>query len=369
MDADALKQLKAKGRYRTLNLPHGIDLASNDYLGLRDHPTLRAAAVQAIEDGISLGAGGSRLLRGHHTEHEALEKQAASFFGSQRALFFANGFQGNSAIFGTLPNRHDVILFDSLIHASVREAVQHSLAKHIRIPHNDINAFEDALKKHSASAKHIWIAVESLYSMDGDIAPLEQLHALSQKYNATLIIDEAHSTGIYGEKGKGLTHKIIEQHGHQGLITLHTCGKALGVSGGLVCAESDIIDYMINKARPFIYSTAPSPFQAYIVSEAIKLSTSEEGDKRRAHLMALCTHAQKHIGGYGTSIIPIILGSDESANTAAATLQNAGYDIRAIRPPTVPEGTARLRLSLNANLDIATLDAIFALLPNTEEQI
>ncbi len=364
---DTLEQLKAKNRYRSLILPNGIDFASNDYLGLRDHPTLRKAALTAIENGVSLGSGGSRLLRGHHKEHEELEHQAAAFFNAERALFFANGFQGNHAIFSTLPDRHDVILFDSLIHASVREAVQNATAKHIRIPHNDVNAYEATLKQHTDSAQNIYIAVESIYSMDGDIAPLEELHKLSQQYGATLIIDEAHGTGVFGHQGKGLSDSIISQHGHEGLITLHTCGKALGVSGGLICAESQVIEYMINRARPFIYSTAPAPLQAFLVSEALKLSASQKGESRRQTLQTLCAHAQERIGGHGTQIIPIILGTDESANDAATTLQKAGYDIRAIRPPTVPEGTARLRLSLGANLDIKTLDEVFGLLPQTRK--
>lgn len=367
MDARALKQLKAKGRYRTLKQANGIDLASNDYLGLCNHPILRAAAVRAIDNAISLGAGGSRLLCGHHIEHAILEDQAAQFFSAPRALFFANGFQANHAIFSTLPDRHDVILFDSLIHASVREAVQYSHAQQIRIPHNDLDAFEAALKKHSQTAQHVWVAVESIYSMDGDITPIERLYVLAQRYGATVIVDEAHSTGIMGMDGRGLSHHMIEKYGHQNLITLHTCGKALGVSGGLICAEASIIEYMINRARPFIYSTAPPPFQAHMVGEALKLIASKEGEKRRVHLQTLCAHVQKQIGGHGTPIVPIILGSDESANQAANMLQKAGYDIRAIRPPTVPEGTARLRLSLNAKLDIVTLNKVLNLLPTKSD--
>jgi len=360
----ALESLKANGRYRTLNLPKGLDLTSNDYLSLRDHPQIREAAARAIEEGISLGAGGSRLLRGHHEQHQKLEEEAAAFFNSPRALLFANGFQANHAIFSTLPGRHDTILFDAFIHASARESIQTSHARHIRIPHNDVSAFEDALKNTNTKGQ-TYIAVESLYSMDGDRAPLAELAALTHQYGAILIIDEAHTTGIDGPQGKGASHAIIQEYGHANLITLHTCGKALGLSGGIVCAGSEVIEYMINKARPFIYSTAPAPFNAFLVREALKLCASDTGDAQRAKLAKLCQAAQEQFGGPDSHIVPIILGADEAANEAAAALQSAGYDIRAIRPPTVPEGSARLRLSLHADLDITILDEVKKSLPSS----
>lgn len=372
-----IESLKAKNRYRSLILASGIDLSSNDYLGFKDHPALKAAAIEAIENGVALGAGGSRLLRGNTPEHIALEEYVAAHYGFEKALYFANGFIANYALLTTIPTRHDVVLFDSLAHASMRDGLHASPAKSYKIPHNDVNAFEDALKKYRDQATQIYIAVESLYSMDGDCAPLAELYALALNYDAILIVDEAHSTGVYGAGGCGLVDEVLGSRSaparlsgdecsaparlrekkqstlssRDNLIVLHTCGKALGSAGGILCASADVIDYMINAARPFIFSTAPPPLQAYITMKAIELCAGIEGDQAREKLRRLCKMTQGKIGGYGSQIVPIILGDDEAAVKAAQEYQDKGYDIRAIRPPTVPEGTARLRLSLNAALD------------------
>jgi 8-amino-7-oxononanoate synthase len=348
-----LKQLKTKGRFRSLTPPAGIDLSSNDYLGLRDHPAIKNAALCAVQRGVSLGAGGSRLLLGNQPQHWELEEFAADYFAAERCLFMANGYISNAALFGSLPSRHDVVLFDSLIHASAREAIQHSHARHVRIAHNDLNAFEETLKANAGLKKkggHIWIAVESVYSMDGDIAPLTELLILAREHGATLIVDEAHGTGTMGATGKGVSEDVIAAHGHDNLIVLHTCGKALGLSGGLICGDGAVVDTLINTARPFIYSTAPAPLMAILVQEALILSASEEGKARRKRLRVLNMIAQQNFKGEGRHIVPIIIGDDEAAMACAVAMQDQGYDIRAIRPPTVPEGTARLRLSLNANL-------------------
>lgn len=342
----ALQDLKAQNRFRSVQKAQGIDLSSNDYLGLKDHPALKRVAIEAIENGVALGSGGSRLLRGNAPEHEALEDFAAAHYGFERTLYFANGFSANQAVLSALPSRHDIVIYDALVHASVREALFSPVIKSVKAAHNDLNAFEDALKKHSVKAKRLFVAVESLYSMDGDFAPLEDLYALAQKYDAYLIVDEAHGTGVFGKGGRGLADILPRQN----LIVVHTCGKALGVAGGLVCASGDIIDTLINTARPFIYSTAPPPLQAYLTQKAIELCESEEGEQARIRLLSLCAQAQRTLGGSGTQVVPIILGDDERAVNAAKILQDQGFDIRAVRPPTVPEGAARLRLSLNAKL-------------------
>ncbi len=345
-----LSHLKDQNRYRSLNLPNGIDLTSNDYLGMAVHPLLRESAIKALENGIDIGAAGSRLLRGHTSHHAKLEKFACTYFNAPKTLFFANGFIANYALFTALPDRHDVILYDALIHASVREGMRASNAKSFKFAHNDIDALENLLNKHKGN--HIWIAIESIYSMDGDRAALQDVYNLIKRYgNATLIIDEAHATGIYGTNGKGLAYDIICKHGYDNIITLHTCGKAIGVAGGLVCADANIIDYMINKSRPFIYSTAPMPLQALLVQKSLEVLDSDDGQKRRGKLLSLCSKAQKLFGGAGSQIVPIILGEDEKAMRVASAMQDKGYDIRAIRPPTVPQGSARLRLSLSSNLD------------------
>lgn len=351
----ALRRLEAQGRLRSLKPACGIDLSSNDYLGLRSHPALRKAALAAIEAGIDMGAGGSRLLRGHTEHHENLENFAAAHFGTEKALYFANGYQANLSIFTALPSRRDTIIFDSLIHASARDGIQASPAKHIRVAHNDLNAYEDALQ--SADGQK-WIAVEAVYSMDGDLAPIKELSALAQKYDAVLIVDEAHATGVFGANGKGLS----EGQPADNLITLHTCGKALGVAGGLVCGPAWAIDALVNTARPFIYSTAPPPLQAVLVQKALEIVRDEPG--RREKLFALVKLANEilPVTDSPSQIIPIILGDDKNALEAALALQSEGFDIRAIRPPTVPEGTSRLRVSLNVNLDEKILRGFAAVL-------
>ncbi len=356
-----LKQLKDKNRFRSMSLPAGVDLTSNDYLGLAGHPQLREAAIAFLQDGGAIGAGGSRLLRGHTDAHASLEEFAATYFVAPKTLYFSSGFQANSALFQTLPSRHDTIIFDEYIHASAREGIQNSYAQHIRVSHNKVSAYEDALRSVKAQQKGaVWIAVESVYSMDGDVAPLNELYALAKKYDAILVIDEAHGTGIFGLNGKGVSEKIITAHGYERIITLHTCGKAIGVAGGLVCASEEVIDMMVNGARGFIYSTAPLPLQAHLVQKSLELIASQEGQERREKLFTLSKKAQQFFGGSGTHIVPILLGSDEHAVDIASMLQQKGYDIRAIRPPSVPEGTARLRLSLGADLDENTLDQFAA---------
>ena len=345
-----LTKIKEEGRFRSLSSAKGIDFTSNDYLGFKSHPELRETAIAALHNGLEIGSGGSRLLRGNHPAHEELEYNAAEFFGCEQTLFFANGFAANHALMTALPAPHDIILFDALIHASLRDGIQSNPAKHIRIAHNDLNAYEDALRKNSGTP--CWVVVESVYSMDGDIAPLSELLRLCEKYHAMLVVDEAHATGVFGQQGKGLTHTLHSPN----LISLHTCGKGLGVAGALVCASHDVIHTLINKARSFIYSTAPLPLQAVLVNKALELCAA--ADNRRARLFALCDMAKQFLPASPSPIIPIILGDEQRAINAAAALQAKGFDIRAIRPPTVPAGSSRLRITLNANLrdsDITSL--------------
>lgn len=370
MFQEKLKQLEARSRLRSLNSASGIDLTSNDYLGLAGSDLLRAAAVAFFRNGGDIGAGGSRLLRGHGPAHAELEAFAAEFFAAQKALFFANGFQANLALFTALPDRRDTIIFDALIHASARDGIQASPAQHKRVQHNDLNAYEDALREAAGRGGQSWIAVESVYSMGGDFAPLAELYALAGRYDAVLVVDEAHATGVWGGGGKGLAHDLYADGGQpENLITLHTCGKAIGVAGGLVCASGAIIDYLINAARPFIYSTAPMPLQAHLVQQSLGLIGGTEGQARRERLFSLIHAAQKLFDGAGSQVVPIVIGEDALAVHVAKILQQKGYDIRAIRPPTVPEGTARLRLSLSAALEEEVLEDFAAVLtPLLREQ-
>lgn len=358
-----LDRLHAQGRYRSLRLPTGIDLSSNDYLGLSQHPALRQAAIEALDNGIEIGAAGSRLLRGHRDAHAELETFAAGYFNVPGALFFANGFQANYALITTLIGRHDVAIFDALCHASMRDGLHANHSDTIKVRHNDLDAFEAALKKPRPEGAQAFVLVESVYSMDGDVAPVPELLALCEAHDAFLIVDEAHGTGVFGPTGRGVTEDLP----HDRLISIHTCGKALGVAGALVCARADIIDYLINAARPFIYSTAPMPLQALLVHKALELVQAEP--ERRQRLKSLQAFAATRLQSLDvqSQIIPILIGDDARAIGIAQTLQDHGFDIRAIRPPTVPPGTARLRLSLNATLTEADIsafaDALSPLLP------
>ena len=343
---DKLDDLDAKGRRRSLRLPFGLDLSSNDYLGLSGHPDLRRAAIDALEDGIEIGATGSRLLRGQRDAHAELEAFAATHFDVPATLFFANGFQANYALITTLIGRHDLAIFDALCHASMRDGLHAAHVDTIKIRHNDLGGFEAALKKPRPAGSQAWVLVESVYSMDGDVAPVAELLDLCERHDAMLIVDEAHGTGVFGPTGKGVTEGLP----HDRLISLHTCGKAMGVAGALVCARADIVDYLVNFARPFIFSTAPMPLQALLVQKALQLAAAEPWRRDKLKGLQAFVAARLQNLTVHSPIVPIIIGEDARAVAIAERLQAQGFDIRAIRPPTVPAGTARLRLSLNANL-------------------
>ena len=347
-----LRALDERGRYRRLQSRTGIDFTSNDYLGLAESDELRQAAMEAIGRGVPVGAGGSRLLRGNHPEHEALEAEAASHFGAESALYFGAGYSANHAIFSTLPQRGDIVLHDELVHASVHEGLRHSRAPHEGVPHNDAGAFDARLAqwRKAGGRGRAWIAVESVYSMDGDSPDVADLVAIADRYDAVLVVDEAHATGVLGPEGRGLAARF---EGRDNVITLHTCGKALGTSGGFVLGPNIVRDFLVNRARPFIFATAPSPLTAAVTRAALQISRGPERRERLAHLVAFAAQELKIRCGIDASpshILPIIVGADAKAVALASSLQAQGFDIRAIRPPTVPEGTARLRIALSANL-------------------
>lgn len=350
----ALDALARRGRLRTLEARRGVDFASNDYLGLAASDELRSAIEEALARGVPIGAGGSRLLRGNHPEHEALEDEAARHFGAESALYFGGGFIANTAIFSTLPQRGDLIVYDEWIHASAHEGMRLSKADARSALHNDAASVDDVITawRGAGGVGQVWIAVESLYSMDGDRAPLDPLMQVADRHDAMLVIDEAHATGVYGEGGRGLAAHL---EGRANVISLHTCGKALGVMGGLVLAPKSIRTFLINRARAFIYATAPSPLMATAVRAALHIVRSDDTRKTRLETLVSTAgrelHAKTGITPSGSPIQPIIVGSDMAAVALAATLKQQGFDIRAIRPPTVPEGTARLRLTITLNVD------------------
>ena len=355
-----LDRLSTAGRLRALRPAGGIDFSSNDYLGLAASEALRNAAREAIERGVSLGSGGSRLLRGNSEEHEALEAEAASFFGAESALFLGSGFAANSLLLATLPQSDDVILFDELVHASTHEGMRLSRAPGAAFSHNDANAAAHAIlewRKRGGRGTP-WIALESLYSMDGDIAPLSDFAALAEREGAMLLIDEAHAVGVFGPRGRGLA---ADFQGRKNTIVLATCGKALGCEGALILAPETIRDFLINRGRSLIFSTAPSPLIAAITRASLELTAAADDRRERLRHSIATTQLVLDACGLpysGSQIQPIIIGEDARTIAIAEELQKRGFDVRGIRPPTVPNGTSRLRISITLNADDVAIAAL-----------
>jgi 8-amino-7-oxononanoate synthase len=357
-----LDRLSALGRRRTLECFSGVDFASNDYLGLANSSELCAAASDALARQIPIGSGGSRLLRGNHPEHEALERTAAAFFGVESALYFGSGYAANQTLFATAPQRGDLVIYDEWIHASVHDGMRRGRAEIAAARHNDLQSIDDEILEWRATGGvgRVWIAVESLYSMDGDGPNLAELDELAGHREAVLVIDEAHATGVLGPHGRG---RAAFLEGRDNVITVHTCGKALGTAGAFVCAPRVLIDFLVNRGRPFIFATAPSPLVAAVTQAAIALC--QRSDSRRERLQGFVELAADELMHYcglpasGSHILPIIIGEDQAAADLAARLRARGLDVRAIRPPTVPVGTARLRIALTLNVDNAAIKRLF----------
>lgn len=349
-----LSGLKEDGRLRSLVDRRGSDFASNDYLGLASHPRLAGAIRRALDRGVPVGAGGSRLLRGNVDSQEAFEAEAAAFFGAEAAIGFGGGFVANQALFSTLPQRGDLLLMDELIHASAHEGARIGRAEVAMFRHNDAGDAEDKVRiyREAGGKGAVWIAVESLYSMDGDLAPLDDFASLADR-EGWLVIDEAHATGVFGPRGRGLSHHL---EGRGNVVTLHTLGKALGGSGALLCGPAVIRDFIINRARPFIFATAPSPLMAEAGREALRILQDEPWHQSNLAARVAFVHAELEkrlpkLALSGSHILPLVLGDNHLAMQVAETLQRQGFDIRGIRPPTVPQGSARLRVSITLNPD------------------
>jgi 8-amino-7-oxononanoate synthase len=364
-----LARLSAGSRRRRLIPESGVDFSSNDYLGLGRSGLLAEAARAALDRGVPVGSGGSRLLRGNCPEHEALEAEAAAFFGSESALWFATGYAANSALLSTLPQKGDLIVYDELIHASAHEGMRLGRAQTVSVRHNDAEAFELAIRRwRGADGGQVgglgtpWIVVESLYSMDGDRAPLDALIAVADRHDAVLLIDEAHATGVFGRDGRGLADTISHR---ENVITLRTCGKALGAEGALVCASATVTDFLVNRGRGFIFSTAPSPLMAAVVRASLDIVRSRPD--LREGLWARVRRAETLLAPLGAAIagsqiVPLVVGPDDRTMALAGLVQAAGFDVRGIRPPTVPPGTARLRISITNNAALADIEALAGVL-------
>ncbi|SIN60105.1 8-amino-7-oxononanoate synthase [Parasphingorhabdus marina DSM 22363] len=348
-----LEALAQAGRRRSLIIPEGRDFSSNDYLGLARSTFLREAAKEALDGGMAHGSGGSRLLGGNHPEHESLETYAAAHYDADSALFFSSGYTANLALFSTVPQQGDLVLYDSLVHASAHDGMKLGRADTQMFAHNDCNDLESRIRQFRASGGTgtIWVATESLFSMDGDTAPLADLLQLADRHDAMLVIDEAHATGVFGTGGRGLSADLGRR---ENILSLRTCGKALGVEGGLITMPVLLRDFFVNRARAFIFSTAPSPLTAHLVERAIRHvdETPVLQQQLHAHIALTRELLSGHAAasGTGSQIFPVILGDDRKAVAIASQLQQQGFDVRAIRPPTVPAGTARLRISLTLNV-------------------
>jgi 8-amino-7-oxononanoate synthase len=344
----SLAQLEQDGLRRTLRPPTGVDFSSNDYLGLAAHPLLKDRMGSAVRE-LGCGSTGSRLLRGERDCFSAVERRFAQFKGTDRALYFSSGYLANLAVLTTFPEAGATIFSDQLNHASLIDGVRLSRAQRSVFPH-----LSPGPLAHGA-----FLATESVFSMDGDLAPLTDYAGLCQSTQSALVVDEAHAVGIYGARGSGL----IEESGigEDVFVSINPAGKALGAAGAFVAGPEWAIEYLAQRARPFIFSTAPPPSIAAALEASLDVIEAEP--ERRTRLRALSRYLRAGLAAEGievpagdSPIIPVILGTNDRAVAVAGAMQVEGFDVRAIRPPTVPPGTARLRISVNVNLSEEVLE-------------
>ena len=381
---EQLDQLRGAGLYRELRAvgsPQGaritvdgrpmLNFSSNDYLGLTNEPALAEAAAKAARD-FGAGSGASRLICGSLAPHRELEEALAAFKGTEAALSFSSGYATALGTITALVDKDDVIIVDKLVHACVIDAARLCGAKLRVFAHNDANDLEKKLNwaveqirnpKSEIRNCRVLIVTESVFSMDGDLAPLRDIVELKDRYGAWLMLDEAHATGLFGEHRRGLA-EACELAGRVE-IQMGTLGKALGAAGGYICGSRALIDVLINRARSFIFSTAPVPAAAAAATAAIRFVQSGEGEVRRALLWQQVDAVKNVVINSGRTlppvqspILPLLIGDETAAVNAAAALREQGVFIPAIRYPTVAKGEARLRLTVTAahnGADIAEL--------------
>lgn len=346
-----------------------LSFCSNDYLGLANHPKLIAALQQgAAQSGT--GSGASHLITGHHQYHQQLEEALAAFVKQPAALLFSTGYMANLGVVSALVGRGDEIFADKLNHASLNDAAVLSRAELKRYPHNDLVALEGMLKASNASRK--LVMVDAVFSMDGDLAPVPELLALCEQYNAWLLLDDAHGFGVLGKQGRGvLSHfKVSSPH----IIYMATLGKAAGVFGAFVAGNTVLIDYLLQHACTYIYTTATPPALSATVLAALKII--EQDEARRVHLKQLIDYLKSnlHLKNWQliesqTAIQPLIVGSNEAALSLSEYLLTLGILVPAIRPPTVPKGSARLRISLSAAHNFDDVERLINALHTAEREM
>lgn len=346
-----------------------LSFASNDYLGLANHSALKKAAQEAI-DRYGAGSGASRLITGSLPPHRKLEEQLAAFKETEAALAFGSGYQTAVGALACLPGENDVLLSDRLNHACLIDGARLSKARIQIFEHNDLDHLESLLKaaadgrtRSSQPVKNIWIVTESVFSMEGDQAPLPEIVALKNRYEAWLMIDEAHATGIFGARGQGLA----EQTKTREAVDVHmgTLGKAVGAAGGFICGSQALIDFLVNRARTFVFSTAPAPAAAAAATAGIKIIQSPIGRERNARLWQRARQLRNGLRlpePAPSPIVPCRLGSESRSLQVSAQLEKEGLLVPAIRYPSVPKNQARLRITLSAqhseNQVARLLDAI-----------
>jgi 8-amino-7-oxononanoate synthase len=351
---DALDSLREQGRERRLSFPAGIDFSSNDYLGY-------GKRVFAANATFSRSGAASRLLRGHHPLWDDVEAHLARWHGAEAALVFSSGYLANLGLLTTVIEDDDFVFSDAANHASIIDGLRGARNRHV-YRHNDLADLETGLRGVSANRRagsEVFIVAEALFSMDGDVAPLGALAALAEKHDAQLIVDEAHATGCFGATGAGLVDALGLRE--RVLATVHTGGKALGVPGAYVAGSRTLKELLVNRCRQFIFTTALPPMIAAWWLEALPRVQADHAARERLHSNARALRANLARWGVEAAgehyIVPVRIGQDARAVAVAERLQQQGYDIRAIRPPTVPENTARLRISVHADHDLAQLEA------------
>lgn len=350
---EAREVQSAQGTHVMIDGKRLLNFSSNDYLGLANHAAVKAAAREAIEK-FGAGSGSARLICGSLKVHHELEAALAEFKGTEAALTFSSGYATALGTIGALLEKNDVVIIDKLVHACMVDGARLCGAKLRVFAHNDVNELEDLLKwAREKKAQRILIVTESVFSMDGDLAPLREMVELKGRYGAWLMVDEAHATGLFGANRRGLAEAF--ELAERIEIQMGTLGKALGSAGGYICGSRALIDFLINRARTFLFSTAPVPAAVAAAQVAIGVIKSEEGEELRARLWARVDQLKNGLVAgpwwlpvIQSPIIPIVIGDENRAMETASLLRAKGILIPAVRYPTVARGQARLRLTVSA---------------------
>jgi 8-amino-7-oxononanoate synthase len=348
---NGLRALEAREQLRSLTELSGVDLCSNDYLGLARHPQLRESLIRGVTNATRVGGTASRLLSGQDVAWRDLEEEFANFVDTESSLYFGSGYAANIGLLTTLAGPDDVIFSDALNHASLIDGIRLSGARKHIYAHRDLNMLESLLIQYRDDWGRKLIVTETVFSMDGDVAPLRDMVSLAERYNAGIIVDEAHATAVHGPGGRGIAAGFADSENI--VARVHTCGKALASAGAFVCGGRSLKEYLVNHARSFIFTTAMPPYMAAQIRAALALASTMNAERaalqRAANQLCDALRVQEwDTAASTTQIIPAIVGQNEAALSAADFLRREGFAVRAIRPPTVAAGTARLRFSLTS---------------------